>query len=161
LENVFPTEIDPAQPFEVEFKVLNSGRVPMSIPVSAHLSDLQRNDSDRFEYLSITLNVRVAGVPDGTALVANGATAQLYGTDDHEGTMQVLKPGEWIRVKANVKFAQAPSEATDARFRGEFWLRKHTFTPRPGGSASEIQNLYPNHTETPWINVRLVPSNAN
>jgi hypothetical protein len=158
LENVYSNEINPTQPFEVEFKLLNTGRVPMSIPVSPHLSDLQRNDSEPFEYFSIALDVRVAEVPDGIGVVAGGAFVELYGAADHEGTMLVLKPGEWIRVNANVKFRQWPVERVDARFRGGFWLRKNTFTPRPGGSSRDSQNLYPNHTETPWTTVKLVPS---
>jgi hypothetical protein len=37
-------DINPAEPFQVEFKVLNSGTAPMELPVSPHLSDLQASD---------------------------------------------------------------------------------------------------------------------
>ncbi len=155
LERVNPTEINPAQPFDVECKVLNTGRVPISIPVSPHLSDLQPTDSSvSFEYFSIALVVSVVGVPNGTHF--SMGFVELYGSEDHEGTMLLLKPGEWIRVKAAVKLRQWPLEPTDASFRGEFWLRKNTFEPRPGGSFSHAQNLYPNHTPTPGVAVRLL-----
>jgi hypothetical protein len=156
LERVNPTEINPAQPFDVEFKVLNTGRVPISIPVSPHLSDLQPSDSSvRFEYFSIALVVGVAGVPNGKDVISMGFV-ELYGSEDHEGTMLPLKPGEWIRVKAAVKLRQSPLEATDATFRGEFWLRKNTFQPQAGGFSSHAQNLYPNQTPTPSIPVHLL-----
>ena len=44
LLRVTPTEIDLAEPLQVEFKILNTGTVPIDIPVSPHLSDLQPND---------------------------------------------------------------------------------------------------------------------
>jgi hypothetical protein len=44
LLRVTPTDINPAEPFQVEFKVLNTGTAPMELPVSPHLSDLQPSD---------------------------------------------------------------------------------------------------------------------
>jgi hypothetical protein len=44
LLHVAPTEIRPAEPFKAEFKVLNTGRVPIEVPVYPHLSDLQPSD---------------------------------------------------------------------------------------------------------------------
>lgn len=35
------TQIDPSQPFQVEFKVVNTGKAPPAVPVSPNLSDLQ------------------------------------------------------------------------------------------------------------------------
>src|SRR5260370_35017003 len=81
--------------------------------------------------------------------------------------MVELKPGEWIRVTANVKLQPRswPTEPVSTRFRGEFWLRKNTFHPHPGGKFTQIQNLYPNHTPTKWLPVHLIspgsPGEAN
>jgi hypothetical protein len=57
---VVPDRIDPVQPMEVEFRILNSGRVPLEVPASPHLSDLQPPDeSGSFSYMSLALAVNV------------------------------------------------------------------------------------------------------
>ena len=157
LLRVSPTDIDVTKAFEAEFKVLNTGLASIELPVSPHLSDLQPGDASvAFSYLSLALAVEVRGVPQGPELFSVGSV-ELYGSPDHEGTMLVLKPGEWIRVKANVKLSKWPSEPVSARFRGSFSLRRNTFHPHAGGSFTEIHNLYPNATDTPWIAGRVLP----
>jgi len=156
---VNPTDIDPREPFEAEFRVLNTGRVPMDLPVSPHLSDLQPDDpSLSFSYFSLTLLAHISVEPYAEA----GAfgLVQLYGSPDHEGTMIRLQPGEWIRVKANVKLSFWPLQPSAGRVYGALWLRKNTFHPHPGGSSIEIQNLYPNITQMSretWLPVYLHP----
>lgn len=153
LLRVSPTDIDPVKPFEAEFRVLNTGLAPIEVPVSPHLSDLQPGDeSTAFSYLSLALVVQVEGPQRGAPSVG---FVQLYGTTDHEGTTLVLKPGEWIRVGAKVILQNWPQLAS-TRVRGEFWLRRNTFQPHPGGGFTEIKNLYPNITPTPWIDIRLL-----
>jgi hypothetical protein len=44
LDGLDGQKINPARPFAVEFRFINSGRLPISIPVSPHLSDLQPTD---------------------------------------------------------------------------------------------------------------------
>jgi len=44
LMRVTPTDINAAEPFQVEFKILNTGTAPIELPVSPHLSDLQPSD---------------------------------------------------------------------------------------------------------------------
>src|SRR5437016_1895631 len=64
LLRVTPTDFDPEEPFEAEFRVQNTGLVPIDIPVSPHLSDLQPDDdSESFSYLSIALVVRGESEP--------------------------------------------------------------------------------------------------
>ena len=152
LLRVSPRDIDPSEPFEAEFRVLNTGIAPIEVPVSPHLSDLQSSDeSAAFIYFSLALVVQVEGPQRGTPSVG---FVQLYGTADHEGTMLMLKPGEWIRVRAKVKLQNWPSLAS-IRVRGEFWLRRNTFQPHPGGGFTSVENQYPNVTPTPWIDIRL------
>lgn len=155
LLRVVPTDIDPTEPFEAEFRVQNTGLASIEIPVSPHLSDFQPDDeSVSFSYLSIALVVRGQSEPqrpDGSSV----GFVELYGSTTHEGSVLVLKPGEWIRVRANVKLRTWPAEASPARFWGDFWLRKNTFHPHPGGSFTESQNVYPNTTSTPSISVYL------
>lgn len=158
LLHVSRTDIDPTQPFEAEFRVLNTGRAPIDIAASPHLSDLQPSDASVvFSYFSLALVIRVAHEPQGPDVFPLGFV-ELYGSPDHDGTMVALKPGEWIRVKANVKLQlrSLPLEPVSARFHSEFWLRKNTFHPHPGGGSTEIQNLYPNHTPTMWLPVQLL-----
>lgn len=156
LLRVIPTDINPAEPFEAEFKVLNTGVAPIEVPVSPQLSDLQPSDeSESFSYLSLALVVRGEGEPHGP-VVSTFGFVELYGSTDNDGSVLVLKPGEWIRVRANVKLHTWPLEPVSALFRGDFWLRRNTFHPHPGGEFTETHNLYPNTTPTPSIAVHLL-----
>lgn len=155
LLRVTPTDIDPARPSEAEFRILNTGLAPIELPVSPHLSDLQPSDeSATFSYLSLALVVHAEGEPHRE--MSFFGSVELYGSPDHEDSMFVLRPGEWIRVTANVKFHSWPSEPVSTRLRGDFWLRRNTFYPHPGGQFREVQNLYLNATPTPGIAVRFV-----
>jgi len=155
LLRVLPTDINPADPFEVEFRVLNTGAAPIEVPVSAHLSDLQPSDeSVAFTYLSLALVVRAeATLPRSD--VSTLGFVELYGSTDIDGSVLVLKPAEWIRVRANVKLLTWPSTAS-ALLRGDFSLRSNTFHPEPGGWFSETHNLHPNTTPTSSIAVHLL-----
>jgi hypothetical protein len=66
LLHVTPTEINAAEPFQVEFKILNTGTAAIALPVSPHLSDLQpSDDSVPFNYSSLALVVRAESEPQG------------------------------------------------------------------------------------------------
>src|SRR5229473_3731397 len=157
LLRVTPTDINATEPFQVEFKVLNTGTAPMELPVSPHLSDLQPSDeSVAFNYSSLALVVRGEAEPQGPPVDSIGFV-ELFGLPGHSESMMVLRPGEWIRVNANVKLLKCPSAAVSARLRGDFWLRRNTFVPFPGGHFIETNNLYPNDTATPFVAVRLRP----
>jgi hypothetical protein len=157
LVRVTPTDINLAEPFQVEFKILNSGTAPIELPVSPNLSDLQPSDETvAFDYFSLALVVRGEGEPQGPA-VNCGGSVELFGSTDHPESMMRLLPGEWIRASANVKLRESPPEPVSARFQGDFWLRKNTFRPHPGGQSMEIHNMYPNDTPTPFVTVRLLP----
>ncbi len=161
LMRVTPTDINAAEPFQVEFKILNTGTAPIELPVSPHLSDLQPSDeSVAFNYSSLALVVRGEVEPQGPSVDSIGFV-ELFGSPDHAESMLVLRPGEWIRVSANVKLLTCPSVPVSARFRGDFWLRRNTFHPHPGGQFIEANNLYPNDTPTPFVAVRLLPSAAS
>ncbi len=154
LLKVSPTEINPELPFEVEFKVLNTGLAPIELPVSPHLSDLQPADeSAPFTYSSLSLVARVESDLHYTSCLG---WVELYGSPDHDGTLLTLKPGEWIRVKADVKLNSSPTKQTSAGLKAEFWLRKNTWHPHAGGGFTDMQNQYPNVTPTPPVEVRFV-----
>ena len=161
LLRVTPTDINPAEPFRVEFKVLNTGTAPMELPVSPHLSDLQPSDeSVAFNYFSLALVVRAEAEPGGPPVGSIGLV-ELFGASDHAESMMVLRPGEWIRVSANVKLLTSPSEPISVCFYGGFWLRRNTFHPHAGGQFIETNNLYPNNTLTPFVAVRLLPHDGS
>jgi hypothetical protein len=152
-----PTDINPAEPFQVEFKVLNTVTAPIEIPVSPHLSDLQPSDeSVAVNYFSLALAVRGQAEPQGPEVNSVGFI-ELFGSPDHAESMMVLRPGEWIRVSANIKLLASPPKAASVRFQGGFWLRRNTFHPHAGGQFIEANNLYPNSTPTPVVAVRLLP----
>ena len=155
LLRVTPSDIDPAKPFEAEFRVLNTGLAPIELPISPHLSDLQPSDASvSFSYLSLALVVN----DEGLRIKQLVGFIQLYGAPDHEGSTLTLRPGQWMTVKANMKPPSSPAEPVTTRFHGDFWLRRNNFHPHPGGSFTEAQNLYPNATPTPGIPVRLLHS---
>lgn len=157
LLRVTPADINPAEPFKVEFKVLNTGTAPMELPVFPHLSDLQPGDEAvAFNYSSLALVVRGEAMPKGSPVNSIGFV-ELFGTHDHADSTVVLRPGEWIRVNANVKLLTSPSEPVSMRLQGDFWLRNNTFHPHAGGQFIEANNLYPNRTLTPFVSVRLLP----
>lgn len=161
LLRVTPTDINPAEPFQVEFKVLNTGTAPLELPIAPHLSDLQPSDeSVAFNYFSLALAVRGEAEPEGPPVSSIGFV-ELFGAPDHAESMIVFQPGEWIRVRANVKLLSWPSAPVAARFQGGFWLRRNTFHSHAGGQFIEANNLYPNNTPTPSVAVRLLPDDGS
>jgi hypothetical protein len=155
--SVVPDRIDAAQPIEAEFRVLNSGRVPIELPVSPHLSDLQpRDESQSFSYLSLTLAINVI-VGDAQVPIAGApAFVELYGSAKDARTILVLSPGDWIRVRGNVK-SPAQRESFPASLKGTFLLRTNTFHPGSGGYFTESRNLYPNAGTAPHLPVQIPP----
>jgi hypothetical protein len=70
--------------------------------------------------------------------------------------MLTLRPGEWVHVKAKLKCRYSPGETPTTLLVGNFWLRRNTFTPHPGGDFVMSENLYPNVTPTPPMPVHIV-----
>ena len=84
----------------------------------------------RLRVICLTFSLMMSRHPSAIS-VLDGASVgfvESCGSADHEGSMLLLKPGEWIRARANVKLHKWPSKATSARFRGVFWLGKIRFT---------------------------------
>jgi hypothetical protein len=156
LVRVIPTDINPSEPLEAEFQVLNTGLAPIEIPIWPHLSDLQPSDeSVTSSYLNLRLFVRVSSEPLGRDVSSVGFV-ELYGSPDDARTLLPLRPGEWIRVRANMMLSSLPQELHTLHLRGSFSLRNITFHPGQGGTFTEIRNLYPNITPTPLLPAHIL-----
>lgn len=141
---------EPMKPFEIEFKVLNTGKAPLRLPVLPHLSDLQPRDSSAtFTYMSLALSV--SPVEDRSAI----GYVELYGREDAPDTLITLNPGEWLRVKARVKFNswKLPPAGTVHLAPG-YWMHRVTFQPGPGGYSSAADGICINRASAPEVPVR-------
>jgi hypothetical protein len=158
LDRVAPADIT-LEPFEAEFRVLNTGLAAIEVPVSPHLSDLQPPDERKsFTYLSLALVINLTGAGPQQALGLGWV--ELYGSADHEVTILALQPGQWIRVKARVRLHTWPSGPVTAKLQGDFWSRRNVFTPLGGGGFTQTTNLYPNATFSPSIIVWFAPTRS-
>jgi len=60
IDSVVPRDLT-LDPFEAELRIINTGLVPVDLPVSPHLSDLQPADEWQvFQYLSLALQVTLS-----------------------------------------------------------------------------------------------------
>ncbi len=156
LDRVMPTDIT-LDAFEGEFRLINTGLVPIDVPVSPHLSDLQPPEEwQPFSYLSLGLEVFLTSAGQTPALGIGWV--QLYGAVEHEGTIIALKPGQWIRVRAKVKLHTWPSRPIEGRLRGDFWFHRNVYRPQNGGGSTDVVNVYPNHTVLPELTVHFSPT---
>jgi hypothetical protein len=156
IDRVTPTDIT-LDPFEAEFRLLNTGLAAIRVPVWPHLSDLQPpSESHPFSYLSLALEVRLSST--GPPLASGMGWVELYGSAEHEDTIITLKPGEWVRVKAKVKLHTWPTKPMEAQLRGDFWFHDNFFKPQIGGSFVEAVNVYPNHTLLPGVGIHFSPT---
>jgi len=81
--------------FEVTLQ--NTSSVPIRIPFSPNLADLQpKNPAQKFAYYELEIALWIGAYDHWSTNMGGGST--LYGADDHPDTMLTLKPGEWVRV---------------------------------------------------------------
>jgi hypothetical protein len=154
LDGVDGREIDPSAPIQAEFRFVNTGRLPIDIPVSPDRADLQPPDpSAPFTYLSLALAVGVRDAPGSIGYV------ELYGAADHNGTTRVLRPGEWIRIKANVKLNSQPA-CTSMTLMPAFWLRSNSVHATPEGIDQRADNIC-SINETPTTPVTVLCRQAH
>ena len=90
-------QIEDEPTFEVTIE--NNGFMPVKLPFSPHLTDLQpKNPAQKFAYYELQIALWIAA--DERWSTNMGGSAILYGADDHANTMLTLKPGEWVRIIA-------------------------------------------------------------
>ena len=98
--------------FEVTFENLDS--MPLSIPFSPHLADLQPEEpSQKFAYSELRLALWIAAGEEWSA--NTGGDVTLYGDDRHSGTMLTLNQGDWVRIVGRGQLA-IPADDVLKRF---------------------------------------------
>lgn len=127
---------DPKRPFEVVFKVLNTGSVSLQLPVYPHLSDLQPDDASKeFSYSALSLTVSPSGNRDEIGRV------ELYGKRDVPETVVSIRPNEWLLVKAAISLSRSANTSDAFGLVPGFELEEDTFHTSPNGSASSAQKV--------------------
>lgn len=87
-----------------EARIENIGDVPVRIPFSPHLADLQPQDpGQKFSYIELRITLWIASGNRWSTSTGGGLT--LYGAEDHPNTTLSLHPGEWVRVVGKGHFA--------------------------------------------------------
>ena len=75
----------------------NVGSVPVEMPFSPHLADLQPADpSQKFGYSLVTVQFWIGGTK--WEWTSSEGDVALYGASQHPGTMLTMHPGEWVRI---------------------------------------------------------------
>lgn len=95
-----------------EVRILNTGSVPLKLPFSPHLADLQPGDPGRkFAYFKMWISLELSSVLHNVGFTApsGGGSVALYGDEKHSGTMLTLLPGEWVQVIGEGEFMAARS----------------------------------------------------
>jgi hypothetical protein len=83
------------QKFEV--RIENVGSVPVELPFSPHLADLQPVDaSQKFGYSVMRVEFWIGGTR--WEWTSSEGEVALYGASQHPGTMLTMHPGEWVRI---------------------------------------------------------------
>lgn len=86
--------------FEVTIK--NVGSIPLKIPFSIDLADLQPEDAAQgFGYSALSVSLWAAAGDDPRVIGLAGV--RIYGADDRPNTMVTLSPGEWVRIAGRDK----------------------------------------------------------
>jgi hypothetical protein len=159
VDRIIPTRIT-LDPFGAEFRILNMGVTPIEVPISPQLSDLQPpGELQEFHYLSFALVVTLhsVGLPQATGV----GWVELYGSGEHGETILELRPGQWIRVRANVKLHTWPSQPVDAFLRGDFWLHENVFKPEDRGGFIDSVDLCPNRVKLAnSVDVHFTPTRS-
>jgi hypothetical protein len=86
--------------FEVTIK--DVGCIPLKIPFSIDLADLQPEDAAQgfgYSALSVSLWAAASNDPYVIGLVA----VRIYGAEDRPNTMVTLSPGQWVRIAGRDK----------------------------------------------------------
>jgi len=146
---------------EVEVMVMNAGEVPIDVPWTPHLADLQpADDAVPFDVSTFGISIEMMWPAGNSAQIG---TLILYGSPDHSGTLLNLKPGEWVRLRGwttlsllEYKGAKLRSLAETLGAVANSWMRLERYSPQPGGLVVNERNIYPHRLSGPPISLRLL-----
>ncbi len=150
---------------QIEVQIQNVGELPIEIPWSPNLSDLQPSDETakfQADQLLIGLFLRW-----GDGYSESLGWIYLYGTAGQKDTMLTLLPGEWARIRGpiDIKLEHADGFAlsqprNNQKATAEFLLQRVEYTPVAGGVGLNIGNLDPRHVPGNEMAIRVVPSSS-
>jgi len=146
-----------------EVTIENTGSVPVRIPISPHLADLQPEDpAKKFTYYELRIDLWVVG--NGRWSTNTGGSATLYGAENHGGTMLTLQPGEWIRVVASggirlgddvLELIRSGSPATHAYAEATLFRSENLRTAKLSATANREVCLAQSHRQTAAIQISI------
>lgn len=159
IDRVSTTQVT-LDPFEVEFRVVNTGSAPIDVPVWGDLSELQPADPlQTFNYLSLSIIVSLSRPLDPGNYAMTGTT--LYASTERPETIVSLKPGQWLRVKATMKVGvHVTYPVLNVQLSPSFWLQRNKFTPEPEGGFFQMTSLHPREAFDyfPPVTVNFTPT---
>jgi hypothetical protein len=96
---------------ELEVMVENIGLIPIDLPWTPHLADLQpADDTAAFGVSTFGVSIELKW-PDGES--AQLGSLVLFGSSSHAGTLLNLRPGEWVRLHASTVLSLLSYEGKD------------------------------------------------
>jgi hypothetical protein len=129
VESLSPTDIHPKEHLSVVLRVENYGQVPVVLPASPQIVNLQ------FEAGSVRYSAMLplmAGVSAGTIMLG---WLELYGSTSKSNTTVNLKPGEWITVRGDIRVRRwYPAENTANAFSD---LQLYEWLPNKSGGPGD------------------------
>ncbi len=135
---------------EIEARIENVGEVPMQIPWTPHLADLQpAEETSKFQAFNLLLGLFLRwGDGNSTSL----GWIHLYGVPDQKETILTLLPGEWVRVRGPIRIElnhrdgfALPKPGVDQTATAEFELQQVQYAPVAGVMGLSITNMYARH----------------
>jgi hypothetical protein len=133
---------------EIEVELQNTGHIPIAIPWTPHLADLQpADDAAKFSVqelqLGLFLNWR-----EGYSISLGWL--DLYGDPLQPGTIVTVNPGDRVRVRGQIKIttthfdgAKLPAVELAYRSSAKALLSEVEFIPHPGGLSERMSNGTP------------------
>jgi hypothetical protein len=148
---------------EIEVMVTNAGDVPIEIPWTPHLADLQPADeTSKFQAFNLLIGLFLRW---GDGYSTSLGWIHLYGVPAQKQTMRTLLPGEWVRVRGSIRielnhgdgFAM-PKPGVDQTAAADFELQRVQYAPVAGGLGLSISNMYPRHVPGNAMTIHVSPS---
>jgi hypothetical protein len=144
LEWLDDTKYTLGETVKFEVKIQNVGRIPITVPWSANLADLEPKDSAiSYTYRKATVSLEFGQVPRELSIFAS-----FYGSLDNPTTLRELQPGEWFLVRGTadlladdvwVRKNLGSSDHVDVKSSAGFMLDTVRFLPR-GKNGKPTEN---------------------